>query len=115
MSEAQPQSSTMDPYDFMKIKLNPDGRSLTRHYVVPMVPPTPDPTPDSPALSKDIPLNAAAGTSLRLFLPHPTPPTSSPSSPTSTAAASSSTAPPPSSSTPPAQPSPPPSPPSSPP
>ncbi|RDX99258.1 putative carboxylesterase 8, partial [Mucuna pruriens] len=73
MSEQPPPpSSASDPFEFLKIKLNPDG-SLTRNYVVPTVPPSP--TPDSqPALSKDIPLNAAVNTSIRLFLPHPPPP-----------------------------------------
>ncbi|KAK7292539.1 hypothetical protein RJT34_15390 [Clitoria ternatea] len=73
------ETSTIDPFEFLKIKLNPDG-SLTRNYVVPTVPPTPIPTadPPTPALSKDIPLNAAANTSLRLFLPHPPPPTKLP-------------------------------------
>ncbi|WVZ16450.1 hypothetical protein V8G54_009432 [Vigna mungo] len=65
-------SSSMDPFDFLKIKLNPDG-SLTRNYVVPTVPPSPTPTTSQPSLSLDIPLNAAANTSLRLFLPHPPP------------------------------------------
>ncbi|TKY63780.1 carboxylesterase 8 [Spatholobus suberectus] len=77
MSEPQnPPSSSIDPFEFLKIKLNADGRSLTRNYVVPTVPPSPDPTHDSPpqpALSKDVPLNPAAATSLRLFLPRPPP------------------------------------------
>nr|AFK42471.1 unknown [Medicago truncatula] len=67
----------MDPYEFLKIKLNSDG-SLTRNYIVPTVPSSSDPTnsPLQPALSKDIPINAAAKTSIRLFLPNP-PPSSS--------------------------------------
>ncbi|CAJ1949908.1 unnamed protein product [Sphenostylis stenocarpa] len=73
MSEPPPPlSSAMDPFEFLKIKLNPDG-SLTRNYVIPMVPPCPAPPTSEPSLSIDIPLNAAANTSLRLFLPHPHP------------------------------------------
>ncbi|XP_027908302.1 probable carboxylesterase 8 [Vigna unguiculata] len=65
-------SSAMDPFEFLKIKLNPDG-SLTRNYVVPTVPPSLTPPTSEPSLSVDIPLNAATNTSLRLFLPHPPP------------------------------------------
>ncbi|QCE02868.1 gibberellin receptor GID1 [Vigna unguiculata] len=65
-------SSAMDPFEFLKIKLNPDG-SLTRNYVVPTVPPSPTPPTSEPSLSVDIPLNAATNTSFRLFLPHPPP------------------------------------------
>ncbi|KAK7382176.1 hypothetical protein VNO80_00917 [Phaseolus coccineus] len=74
MSEPPPpiSSSAMDPFEFLKIKLNPDG-SLTRTYVFPMVPPSPTPPISEPSLSVDIPLNAAANTFLRLFLPHPPP------------------------------------------
>ncbi|KAL2337380.1 hypothetical protein Fmac_011826 [Flemingia macrophylla] len=68
----QPPLSVVNPYEHMKIKLNPNDRSLRRNYVVPMVPPTLNPTHDSPTLSKDIHLNVATDTSLRLFLPHPT-------------------------------------------
>ncbi|XP_027336852.1 probable carboxylesterase 8 [Abrus precatorius] len=78
MSESEPppsETSTVDPFEFLKIKLNTNG-SLTRNYVVPTVPPFPTADPNSPpqpSLSKDIPLNAAANTSLRLYLPHPPP------------------------------------------
>jgi len=74
MSEPPPPSpsSAMDAYEFLKIKLNPDG-SLTRNDVVPTLPPSPTPPTSEPSLSVDIPLNAAANTSLRLFLPHPPP------------------------------------------
>ncbi|KAG5009302.1 hypothetical protein JHK82_017872 [Glycine max] len=75
MSEPPPPSSSaMDPYDFLKIKLNPDGNSLTRNYVVPTVPPSATTPSSEPALSKDIPLNPTTNTSLRLFLPNPPPP-----------------------------------------
>ncbi|OIW03125.1 hypothetical protein TanjilG_07277 [Lupinus angustifolius] len=79
MAEEPPpmEPSKMDPYEFLKIKLNPDG-TLTRNYVIPSVPPSPTPSTTSPthALSKDIPLNPKTNTSLRLFLPHPPPPPS---------------------------------------
>ncbi|KAI4356850.1 hypothetical protein L6164_000837 [Bauhinia variegata] len=67
-------SCNIDPYQLLRITLNPDG-SLTRDYQVPFLPPNPTPTADSQSsLSKDIPLNAANKTTLRLFLPHPIPP-----------------------------------------
>ncbi|XP_054784468.1 probable carboxylesterase 8 [Prosopis cineraria] len=59
--------SSVEPYEFLNIQLNPDG-SLTRLQPVHTVPPSPL------SLSKDLPLNAASNTSLRLFLPHPLPP-----------------------------------------
>ncbi|KAL1331447.1 hypothetical protein HN51_048716 [Arachis hypogaea] len=76
-------SSTIDPYEFLKIKLNPDGASLTRNYQVPSVPPCPVVEPHAPpeeqqAISKDLPLNPATHTSLRLYLPHPPPPSKIP-------------------------------------
>ncbi|KAL8119158.1 putative carboxylesterase 8 [Apium graveolens] len=70
-------SSLIDePYKFLKVVLNPDG-SLTRDVDFPCVPPTPElasELPNSPsqkqlALSKDIPLNTANQTFLRLFRP----------------------------------------------
>ncbi|XP_045805636.1 probable carboxylesterase 8 [Trifolium pratense] len=74
-SSSSKQNSTIDPYKFLKIKLNLNG-SLTRNYVVPTVPPSSDPKDSQPALSRDITLNAAAKTSIRLFIPNP-PPSSS--------------------------------------
>jgi acetyl esterase/lipase len=80
MAESSPskQNLTIDPYEFLKIKLNPNG-SLTRNYVVPTVPPSSDPNNSlpQPALSKDIILNASAKTSIRLFIPNPPPSSSS--------------------------------------
>ncbi|CAL5381661.1 unnamed protein product [Camellia sinensis] len=74
-------TASMDPYKFLKIILNPDG-SLTRLNPMPTAPPTPNPTTTTTtttALSKDIPLNAAASTFLRLFRPlHPPPVTKLP-------------------------------------
>ncbi|KAJ7951029.1 Alpha/beta hydrolase-3 [Quillaja saponaria] len=77
--QSSTETSSIDPYKFLNLTPNPDG-SLTRVYKVPNVPPTPTPTgSDSPhlALSKDLPLNPTTNTSLRLFLPHPLPPSPS--------------------------------------
>ncbi|XP_008783590.2 3-O-acetylpapaveroxine carboxylesterase CXE2-like [Phoenix dactylifera] len=55
----------MDPYEYLKISRNPDG-SITRHASIPFSPANPDATP---VLSKDVPLNPAHKTWLRIFLP----------------------------------------------
>ncbi|KAK1364462.1 putative Gibberellin receptor GID1 [Heracleum sosnowskyi] len=65
-----------EPYKFLKVVLNPDG-SLTRDENFPCVPPTPQlasesansPSQKQLSLSKDIPLNTANQTFLRLFRP----------------------------------------------
>ncbi|KAF7825977.1 putative carboxylesterase 8 [Senna tora] len=72
-------TSSIDPYEFLQIKPNPDG-SLTRLRPIPTVDPTPTAHSNAPppiALSKDLPLNSAAKTSVRVFLPHPLPPSPS--------------------------------------
>ncbi|XP_010934083.4 probable carboxylesterase 8 [Elaeis guineensis] len=64
----------MDPYQFLHISRNPDG-SLSRANLIPNSPPTGDQPLDSvPALSKDVPLNPAHNTWLRIFLPTQSPP-----------------------------------------
>ncbi|KAL7592924.1 probable carboxylesterase 8 [Lactuca sativa] len=61
--------SISDPYEHLKLKLNPDG-SLTRLAPVPTLPATPELTSDNQlALSKDIPLNTTNATFIRLFRP----------------------------------------------
>ncbi|KAL8160132.1 hypothetical protein V2J09_001669 [Rumex salicifolius] len=55
----------MDPYKFLKISCNPDG-SITRLEPLPTVPPTED---SDDVVSKDVPLNPAKNTFLRIFRP----------------------------------------------
>lgn len=65
-----------EAHKFFKTELNPDG-SLTRHAEAPTLPASPEPDPNNPnhtSLSKDIPLNAATNTFLRLFRPGSPPP-----------------------------------------
>ncbi|CAN0921383.1 Probable carboxylesterase 8 [Linum grandiflorum] len=64
----------MDPFGFLKVFLNPDGslnRTLHNHF--PSVPASdqPDPHADLPqlALSKDVPLNPASKTTIRIYRP----------------------------------------------
>ncbi|XP_047977569.1 probable carboxylesterase 8 [Salvia hispanica] len=66
-----------DAYKFFNIELNPDG-SLTRRNELPTLPASPEPDPNNPnsPLSKDIPLNAAAKSFIRLFRPQLNPPPS---------------------------------------
>ncbi|KAJ6821908.1 putative carboxylesterase 8 [Iris pallida] len=62
-----PKSSSI----FLQIIENPDGS--VRRPVVPLVPPT-GTGPSPKVLAKDVPLDAANGTWLRLYLPNPPPP-----------------------------------------
>lgn len=68
----------MDPYKYLKIRLNPDG-SLCRYGEAPLLPAAPAGEPvaveDEQGArrivvhSSDVPLNDATGTGLRLFVP----------------------------------------------
>ncbi|KAF4364923.1 hypothetical protein F8388_020637 [Cannabis sativa] len=60
---------TVDPYDYLKIIRNPDGRTITRHLQVPTKSASPDPTSLSPVLTKDVTLNPTHNTWIRIFLP----------------------------------------------
>ncbi|KAG6503944.1 probable carboxylesterase 8 [Zingiber officinale] len=59
----------MDPYKVLRISRNPDG-SITRDLTFPLSPPS----SDDGVLCRDLPLNPARRTTLRLFLPSPSPP-----------------------------------------
>ncbi|ONK72693.1 uncharacterized protein A4U43_C04F22120 [Asparagus officinalis] len=63
----------MATYEKLFISHNPDG-SLCRNYPFPFTPPTHQQIPSSqnppfPSLSKDVPLNSAHETSIRIFIP----------------------------------------------
>eukprot|EP00262_Sarcandra_glabra_P006029 TRINITY_DN1805_c0_g2_i1.p1 TRINITY_DN1805_c0_g2~~TRINITY_DN1805_c0_g2_i1.p1 ORF type:complete len:325 (+),score=31.00 TRINITY_DN1805_c0_g2_i1:628-1602(+) len=58
----------LEPYKFLKITRNPDG-SLTRSTYFPISPPTGEDTQDQQVLSKDVSLNPAHKTWLRIFRP----------------------------------------------
>ncbi|PON88063.1 Alpha/beta hydrolase fold [Trema orientale] len=64
---------TVDPYDYLKIILNPDA-TITRNLLLPSTPATPDPNSDllSPVLTKDVTLNPTRNTWIRIFLPSKT-------------------------------------------
>ncbi|XP_021765221.1 carboxylesterase 1-like [Chenopodium quinoa] len=59
---------TVDPYQYLQSKLNPDG-TLTRYLDVPSTPATPDPNSSSSVLTKDFTLNSTYNTYVRVFLP----------------------------------------------
>ncbi|KAL5222016.1 hypothetical protein ABZP36_026729 [Zizania latifolia] len=62
---------TKSPSLFAQIVVHPDG-TITR----PVVPDAP-PSATGPAVSRDMPLDASLGTSLRIYLPNPVPPSPS--------------------------------------
>ncbi|XP_054788548.1 carboxylesterase 1-like [Prosopis cineraria] len=72
----------MDPYQFLRISLNPNG-TITRLIQYPESPPSPDPNLLLPVLSKDLPINPSLNTWLRIYLPRRRQPLNlPPSSPT---------------------------------
>ncbi|XVF09741.1 hypothetical protein REPUB_Repub07fG0121700 [Reevesia pubescens] len=70
MSGQPPPTPITDPFDYLKIVLNPDG-TLTRNFnSIPCVAPKPnDPQGQTPVLSKDVPINSSNNTWARIFLP----------------------------------------------
>lgn len=70
MSDQTPPLShpAVDPYQRLQIVLNADG-TLTRHRQIPTTPASPDPNQPTPFLSKDVALNQANSTGVRIFLP----------------------------------------------
>ena len=67
--------SKFNPYDHLKIFLNPDG-TLTRHLKIPVVEEKPNAAPDDVVVSKDVTLNEENKTWVRVFLPTKLPPSS---------------------------------------
>ncbi|KAG7535159.1 Alpha/beta hydrolase fold-3 [Arabidopsis thaliana x Arabidopsis arenosa] len=66
---AEPTTPISDPYAYLNIVKNPDG-SITRDLTnFPCATATPDPSPENPAVSKDLPVNHSKSTWLRLYLP----------------------------------------------
>ncbi|KAI4367934.1 hypothetical protein MLD38_016557 [Melastoma candidum] len=61
-----------DAYKFLKLSPNPDG-SVTRLASPPTSPACPDPISPDSVRSKDVPLDPAKGTFIRIFLPPGTP------------------------------------------
>ncbi|CAN7024511.1 unnamed protein product [Brassica oleracea var. botrytis] len=69
MSEPTPIS---DPYAYLNIVKNPDG-SITRDLTkFPCTPATPDPSPQTPVVSKDVSVNKSKSTWMRLYAPSST-------------------------------------------
>ncbi|XP_010458364.1 PREDICTED: probable carboxylesterase 120 [Camelina sativa] len=66
MSEQTPIS---DPYAYLNMVKNPDGSITRLPSNFPCTAATPDPSPQNPAVSKDLPLNHSKSTWLRLYVP----------------------------------------------
>ncbi|EOA39029.1 hypothetical protein CARUB_v10011599mg [Capsella rubella] len=68
MCEQSP-APVSDPYAYLQIVKNPDD-SITRDLTnFPCAAATPDPSPQNPAVSKDLPVNQSKSTWLRLYVP----------------------------------------------
>ncbi|KAI4324950.1 hypothetical protein MLD38_030391 [Melastoma candidum] len=62
-------SSSVDPYEFLQIKLNPDGTLTRNPATLTIAPASSNPDDPIPVLSKDLPIDDSLGTWFRVFLP----------------------------------------------
>ncbi|RDY04978.1 Carboxylesterase 1, partial [Mucuna pruriens] len=62
-------NESIDPYQHLQIRRNPDGSFSRMQDVFPRTPPSSDPTLPIPVLTKDLTINQTNNTWLRLFLP----------------------------------------------
>lgn len=62
-------SSSIDPFEFLRIKLNPDGTLFRNAEMFPDTPASSNIDAPIPVLSKDIPIDNSLGTWFRIFLP----------------------------------------------
>ncbi|EOA13701.1 hypothetical protein CARUB_v10026772mg [Capsella rubella] len=67
MSEQKTPSA--DPYAYLNMVRNPDGSVTRLLNNLPCAAATPDPSPQNPAVSKDVPVNQSKSTWLRLYVP----------------------------------------------
>ncbi|XP_042510077.1 probable carboxylesterase 8 [Macadamia integrifolia] len=67
MADQSTPVSTVDPYEYLSLVRNPDG-TITRNSPAPEVPPNSDGV-DADVFTKDVPLNEANATSVRIYRP----------------------------------------------